>query len=139
MTEQEYMQKRVDNQIKWYSNKSSQNKKLYHRANSLVIICAALIPFASGFLKPDTGWLNYVVAGLGMLTAILTGLSALYKYQEKWTEYRTTCESLKHEKIMYETNTGPYETVEDKFKEFVFRVEQLISQENSKWNQYSSQ
>ena len=136
MNEQEYLKDRVDEQINWYSNKSSTNKTFHLWSKGLIIVFAALIPFASGFLKPDTSWLNYIIATLGMLTAILTGLSALLKFQEKWTEYRTTSETLKHEKFLFVTKAGPYDNEEESFKLFVSRIENLISKENSAWSQY---
>ena len=96
MTEDEYIKERVDDQIDWYSTKSGTNKNYHLWTKALVIIFAALIPLAAGFITPTTAWLNYVIASLGVLTAIFTGLSALLKFQEKWNEYRTTSETLKH-------------------------------------------
>ena len=59
------------------------------------------------------------------------------KFQEKWSEYRTTSETLKHEKYLYETKSGPYDNERtDNFKSFVVRIENLISKENSSWSQY---
>ena len=71
-----------------------------------------------------------------MSTAILTGLSVLLKFQEKWTEYRTTSEILKHEKFLFITKAGSYGNEEESFKLFVRRIENLISKENSAWSQY---
>lgn len=136
MTEEEYIKERVDDQIKWYSDKSSTNKLLHLWSKGLVIVFAALIPFAAGFITAVTIWLNYVIATLGVLTAIFTGLSALLKFQEKWNEYRTTSETLKHEKYLFKTNSGPYDGEEEAFKLFVSRIENLISKENSAWSQY---
>jgi hypothetical protein len=51
---------------------------------------------------------------------------------EKWIEYRTTTETLKHEKYLYFTNSLPYAN-DDTFVLLVERVERLISKENSRW------
>lgn len=136
MTEDEYIKERVDNQINWYSTKSGTNKNYHLWTKALVIVFAALIPFAAGFISPDTAWLNYLIATLGVLTAIFTGLSALLKFQEKWNEYRTTSETLKHEKYLFITKSGPYDKEDESFKTFVSRIENLISKENSAWSQY---
>ncbi|CAA0145596.1 conserved hypothetical protein [Tenacibaculum maritimum] len=106
MTEEEYIKERVDDQIDWYEEKSAVNKKYHLWTKGLVIVFAALIPFAAGFISEQTIWLNYVIAILGVLTAIFTGLSALLKFQEKWNEYRTTSETLKHEKYLFRTQAG---------------------------------
>ena len=136
MTEAEYITDRVDDQINWYSNKSSINKKLNLWSKSLIIIFAALIPFAAGFINNERLWLNFTIASLGVLTAIFTGISTLLKFQEKWNEYRTISETLKHEKYLFVTKSVPYDEKEDAFKIFVNRIENLISKENSTWSQY---
>jgi len=59
-------------------------------------------------------------------------MNSLYKYQENWVAYRSTCESLKHEKYLYNTKSTPYQG-KDSFNLLVQRVEMLISQENSSW------
>jgi|TARA_B110000037_G_scaffold137421_1_gene155579 hypothetical protein len=136
MTEEEYIKERVDDQIDWYGKKSATNKNYHLWTKGLVIVFAALIPFAAGFISEKTIWLNYVIAVLGVLTAIFTGLSALLKFQEKWNEYRTTSETLKHEKYLFRTEAGPYDGESEPFKFFVSRIENLISKENSAWSQY---
>jgi hypothetical protein len=136
MDEQTYIKERVDHQIKWYSTKSSRNKAWHLWTKGLIIVFAALIPFAAGFITPETKWLNYIIATLGVLTAVFSGLSALLKFHEKWEEYRTTSETLKHEKYLYLTKSGPYNNEEEPFKFLVSRIENLISKENSAWSQY---
>ena len=84
--------------------------------------------------RPRRRWRTILVV-LGVLIAGITGLLALYKFEEKWIKYRTTAESLKHEKFRYLTRTMPYDG-EAPFPLLVQRVESLISQENQDWSQY---
>ena len=70
---------------------------------------------------------------MSITIAILAGLLTAYKYHEKWIQYRSTSEKLKHEKILFVTNTGIY--AENGFKLLVERVEFIISKENSDWTQ----
>ena len=138
MKEDQYMKERVNDQINWYSKKSTRNKQLHLWMRGLVIVFSAIIPFAAGFVEtnPDFIYLNYIIGILGMLVAILTGISSLMKYQEKWVKYRTASETLKHEKFLYVTKSGEYKSQGDHFSTFVNRVESLISKENSLWNEY---
>jgi len=71
----------------------------------------------------------------GAIVAILSGLVSLFKFQEKWTNYRTTSETLKHEKYMFLTKTSPYHE-QDSLSTLVYRVESIISRENSDWNSF---
>ena len=135
MTEQEYIKSRVDNQISWYSKKASTNKLLNLGTKSLIIAFSATIPLLAG-VEFSAIAKNITLGVLGSLIAILSGLSGLLKFQEKWAEYRTTSETLKHEKILFQTNSGPYSEEVEAFKLLVTRIENLISKEHSAWSQY---
>ncbi len=139
MNEDQYIKERVDDQIAWYSTKSATNKTLHLWTKGLIITFSALIPFISGFLKSGPEYLDYVIGVLGMLVAILTGISELMKFQEKWSKYRTTAETLKHEKFLYSTQSGHYKDQERHFNLFVGRIENLISTENSDWSKIINQ
>ena len=131
MNEEEYLKNRLDDQIDWYDRKSAKNQKIYKMLQLILIVSAASIPFISGYVKvcPD---LSYVLGGIGVLIAAITSIISLYKFQETWTAYRTTCESLRHEKYLYLTKTNPY-VGKNAFNLLVQRVEMLISKENSSW------
>lgn len=135
MTEQEYIKTRVDDQIAWYGKRASVNKMLNHWTKGLIIVFSATIPLVAGLDFCST-LKNIILGVLGSLIAILSGLSGLLKFQEKWTEYRTTAETLKHEKILFQTLTGPYSEETTPFKLLVTRIENLVSKEHSAWSQY---
>ena len=105
---------------------------IQERLQLVTIVSAACIPFISGYLSSGPEFLKYFIGFLGMLVAISTAVNSLYKFQENWIAYRTTCESLLHEKYLYTTGTKPYD-VKEPFNLLVQRVELLISKENSSW------
>lgn len=134
MDESEYLENRLDDQINWYDRKSTKNQKNFKRFQLIIILSAAAIPLLSGYLgqQETSTYLPYIIGVLGFLVAIITALLGLYKFQETWTAYRTTCESLQHEKYLYLTKTNPY-SGKNAFNLLVQRVEMLISKENSSW------
>ena len=134
MTEEEYLKERVDDQISWYGKKSAINKRYHLWANISIIVFAALIPLFSG-LTNIIPWFIYPIAALGVMTAIVTGLSSLYKFQEKWTTYRITAEALQREKLLYKTSASPYDKNGASFNSFVHNVERIMNNENSSWNE----
>ena len=145
MTEEQYIIERVDDQIEWYEKKSATNKSRHLSFNVLIIVFAAFIPLISGFSDEISlavgDWPvapNLLVAVFGVFTSIFTGISALNKYQEKWTTYRITGESLKREKLLYQTRTIPYNTA-SAFNQFVRNIENLMSEENTIWTQIVNQ
>ena len=141
MNQEDYIEQRVDNQLHWYSAKSMINKKMHLGTRGLVIIFSAFIPFAAGFSEthPDHLYLNYLIGVLGMLVAIIAGVSALMKYQEKWVKYRSTAEALNREKYMFMTLSGNYQDEKDPFHLLVTRVENIIALENTMWSEFMNE
>jgi hypothetical protein len=130
----DYLAQRVEDQINWYSRKSLWNQRWFKRLRVAEIVAAALIPFLTAIPAPS-GWdMKYVIAGLGVLITVVAGILALYQFQERWTEYRATSESLKKEQFLFLTKSDPY-NVGDGFSMFVQKVETLISKENTNWSQ----
>ncbi|HGZ69863.1 MAG TPA: DUF4231 domain-containing protein [Nitratifractor sp.] len=135
MSEEEYIDSRLNDQIKWYSQKSAINQKYYKRLKLMEITAATLIPFLSGF-STQIPYVQWVIALLGVIIAIAAGVESLYKFQENWITYRATAESLKHEKFLYLTNSEPYDA-QNRFATLVSRVEHIIDKENKNWSIYT--
>jgi hypothetical protein len=121
---------RLEDQISWYDRKSSSNQKVYKRIKITEIIAAAVIPFLGALNPPNVGWWT---GALGVVITVLEGLLHLNQYQQNWIAYRSTCESLKHEKYVYIANASPYGGVEDARALLAERVESLVAQEHAKW------
>ncbi len=136
MNQEEYFKLRVDDQIDWYDKKSVTSQKLFKRLRLIELVCAAFIPLLAGYATQAKS-IQYTIGAMGLIVAIITGIIGLFRFQENWVEYRTTCESLKHEKYLFLTKCKPYDSA-DAFQFFVNQVERLISSENSKWSQHIS-
>ena len=135
MQEQEYIDSRLNDQIDWYSKKSLFNQKWYKRFRLIEIVFAAIIPFLAG-IGSDVPYHQIIIGVLGVCIAVSAGWSAIYKYHENWIEYRTTAETLKHEKYLFLGKCSPYDD-ENAYCKLVQRVEGLISKENSQWSSYT--
>ena len=135
---EKYIQERLQDQIDWYDRKSLEDQRTFKRFRKAEIIAAALIPFTSGITASIDNFLipGSIVTGLlGVAVTIFASTLALGRHQEHWIEYRTTCESLKKEKFMFQAAVEPYDG-NDAFSCLVQRVETLISKENTNWTQY---
>ncbi len=135
MDQKQYIDDRLDPQIQWYDNKSVKSQKWFKRLQVIVIAASASIPFISGYIDESTLCLKLLVGGLGLIIAAITAILGLYQFQENWLEYRTTCESLRHEKYLFLTGAEPY-NVDNSFHLLVERAEGLISKENTNWSSY---
>jgi Protein of unknown function (DUF4231) len=127
---EEVTQLRLQDQLDWYSAKSTQNKNLFQGLKMVTIISAALIPV---LVTSQIPYGTHVSAGLGVLIAIIEGLQQLKQYHGNWISYRATAEALKHEQFLYLAKAGPYVAAEHPQSMLAERVESLITQEEGKW------
>lgn len=135
MNKDDYIKDRLDNQIDWYDKKSVWHQRWFKKLQIFQLVCATLVPVLVNYITNESNWVRLVIAILGALIAIVSGVLSLYRFQENWLEYRTICESLRHEKYLYLTGTDPYNT-KNQFQILVYKIETLISKENSNWAQY---
>ena len=119
---------RLDEQIVWYDRKSASAKRWYLRLKVSQIVIAAAIPVSAAADAP-----SIVAAVLGSLIVVLEGFQQLFQFHSNWTTYRSTCESLKHEKYLYGAGAGPYAEAPDRDARLAERVEGLVSQEHAAW------
>lgn len=120
--------KRLEDQISWYDRKSRWSQRWHHGLKILEIILAAIIPFLAGInAKP------IITGGAGVLIVILEAMQHLFQFHNNWTNYRSTCENLRHEKYLWLAKAGPYLNIKNPNSVLADRIESLISQEHAKW------
>jgi hypothetical protein len=110
--------------------KSLNAQRAFKRIKVVEIVAAALIPFLAALNLTAVTW---VMGGLGFLVTVLEGLLHVNQYQQNWITYRSTCESVKHEKYFYLGKAGPYANATDPHALLAERIESLVSQEHAKW------
>lgn len=131
MEQTEYLKERLEDQILWYDTKSSYHQNHYKRWKRMQIILTAFLPLSTGLIGRFQ-WFSIMFGIIGVLIACIEGVLALGKHHENWIEYRSICETLKHEKYMFLTKTGVYKE-DEPFPYLVERVESIISKENINW------
>ena len=79
---------------------------------------------------------RWVLAAAGSVASVALAILALVKWQEDWLQFRGNAESLKKERALYETRTGPYRDLNDHdlVEALTFRTEELISREHQVWH-----
>jgi hypothetical protein len=134
VTEQQYLEQRLDNQIDWYERKGRRNRLWFLALRAFEIVLAAGIPLLTSVVrdKPDIGIL---LGSMSVAIAVIAGILALFRFQELWIEYRATAETLKREKFMFLAQSGPYASP-GAFGALVERVETLLAAESTKWTGY---
>lgn len=134
MTDKEYIIKRLDNQIAWYSKKSSVNQKWYKWLKRFEIILSISIPVGTMILWscPEG---KIIIAVSSAIVTLLGTWQSTFKYAEYWKSYRETAEVLKHIKFLYATHTEPYnsENPDEAYALLVQHVESVTCHENKIW------
>ncbi|HEY1594728.1 MAG TPA: DUF4231 domain-containing protein [Thermoleophilaceae bacterium] len=120
---------RLEDQIKWYGHKSAYSQQRYKAIKVGQIVVAALVPV----LAAVGGAPRWTLGALGAIVVILEGFQQLFQYQQNWIAYRSTCESLKHEKYLFVADAGPYARARNKDALLAERVEGLVSRETARW------
>lgn len=134
-----YLKNRVDDQMDWFDKKSSWNQRRYKIIKVTEIILAVVIPFLAGLSSSGESWIPITIGVLGVIIAACEGLQGLYHFNEKWIQYRTTREALLQQKMLFVTSSADYNGKrEESFRIFVERVENILSQENNQWKNYTS-
>lgn len=139
MDEKTYLKDRIDDQIDYYDKKSIKQKRWFYFSRFLSICLAASIPVLTGIVLKYPIILR-LISIIGGVIMVIDGFSSLTKVQEKWLDYRSITETLRHEKYMYLCHAGVYNISdkEDRFQQLVERAESIISQENINWANLNS-
>lgn len=119
----------LSKQIRWYDSKSASAQKCFKRIKIAEFAVSGAVPISAVTLS---GWFTAV---LGAIVVVLESLQQLYQWQHNWITYRSTCESLRHEKYTFLGRTGAYRNLdeEEARRQLIERVEGLVSTEHSKW------
>lgn len=121
-----YITERVDKQQEWFSNKSRLNKRYSNFITGATVVLSILVPCVISF----SGIFGKI---LSILCSILIALGSSFKFNDKWSIYRLTSESLKREKFLFLTKAGNYRYNDDAEPDFVESIEQIIYDSNDNW------
>ena len=128
----DYIETRLEPQMKYYSNKCASLQKEYYRLSIVSIVVNAIIPIFT-IATDSCFFVKYIIAGLSAVATITSSILLLRKTKDTWVEYRSTYEQLKREKIMFETGVGDYLS-QDK-ERFIINCENIMHNEHSVWSQ----
>jgi Protein of unknown function (DUF4231) len=120
---------RLEDQLDWYDRKSFAAQRAYKRVKLSQLIVGAIVPVIAALRVSPA-----VTASLAAFVVVAEGAQQLYQWQTNWVLYRSTAETLKHEKYLYLAAAGPY-SADDRQRVLAERLEGLVSQEHAKWTE----
>src|SRR5262245_18017396 len=99
----DYESECLDPAIAYYARRSVAAKRRFYVLQGLQLIAATLITVLAALDAPKP-----IVVFLGAAATLAAGFLALGNWQQLWIRYRTTAETLKHEKYLHLAKAGPY-------------------------------
>ncbi|WP_327096569.1 DUF4231 domain-containing protein [Nocardia vinacea] len=121
------MWQRLTDQIAWYSTRSRSAQRAYKLVKLAQVVIGATVPVIAALQAPAA-----VTASVAAVVVAAEGVQQLFQWHENWLNYRSTAEALKHERLMYLAESGPY-TRPNRRKILVQRIESIAAQENTEW------
>lgn len=134
-----YINERLEDQIKWYDQKSSSNQNRFKKCKWAEMALGGIIAVLTPAIT-NCELIKYLIAASSAGIVILVALHGLHNFHENWIEYRKTSELLKNEKYTYLNKAGVYKELSDdeRFILLVERCESIISHENINWANMNS-
>lgn len=126
----EYVEGRLGQYQGWYDRKAVKAKAVHLRMRTVSVVGGALVPV---LVNLDIPYARLIATVLSLIVVGSVSLESVYRYREQWKNYRSTEQLLGHERIYFETGTGPYANLGEReaFRLLVSRVERAIAYENS--------
>jgi hypothetical protein len=128
----DYMNTRLEDQIRYFDNNAMRNQKAYRRLKSGAIACSVLttLAIALSFTVPEPYKMYLGILAL-VSSALVLGTHQWEEFQNygaKWEKFRLVAEQLKAEKFLFKTSAGAYSSPDEaaNLREFVETVESII-------------
>jgi uncharacterized protein DUF4231 len=106
-SQDDYVNGRLEEQLKYHSNASRENKNKFYAYQFVIILTGTLVPIVN-VIGPIGDLLRLISSILGGIIVVFTGLLQLHKYQENWILFRSTQELLRREKFLYLNHAVDY-------------------------------
>jgi len=130
--QREYLRNRWLHEVCWFAKATRRSRRL-HLAVSMVAVFAGAITACTAGLSVfvDERSIRWLVAGLGVITAISAGLSSRFQYWDNWKRRSMTLERIKSEGRMFMLLAGRYKTFSTRgqaFRTFAETLERIVEQ-----------
>lgn len=126
---------RVNYNLKWYIYKARRAKTLYYIFNSIIIVLPLVLSFLNSFYSKDKNTvINFIMTVIPIFVSLLTSLSILFRFLDKWNNYRYTVSkaNLFLDKYIDYQN---YIDFDEKKKSLHIEFSEIIGEENKKWSE----
>jgi len=129
-----YAIRTADESYAWYRKAAIRARRAYRISEIAIVAISALIPVSAAALPGQ----NIITAALGSSVVIISGLKALFHWQENYFRFSHSREAVETERRKYRTGTPPYNDQESKATRLVQAVTQIEQAEMGQWLKIAS-
>lgn len=143
-----YLEKNISNQLIrnrlcnllcYYMKTASMCRSFYHISAALTILLPTLVTVVSSFSGMwSMSFINIFTAIVAGISAVISGFTTLFKWQEGWIRYRMASELLKRESVYYIGGIGIYEDPIQRDSRFLQEIERISTETSVKTNEQAS-
>jgi hypothetical protein len=119
----------ADGSYDWYRAHAIRSRRAYRISETAVLIVSAAIP-ATAAVAPHSA---IIPAILGAVAVILSGLRAVFHWQDNYLRFSGAREAVEAERRLYYTAAKPYEDVVTRDQILTASVSRIEQQEMSGW------
>lgn len=125
----------ADASYNWYRGAAIRSRRLFRMSESGALVLAAAIPVA-GAIYPGSA---VVPAVLGAVVVVVSGLRAIFHWQDNYLRFSAAREAVEAERRFYRTGSGPYADPATRDAELAAAVTRIEQDEMSGWVKIAAQ
>lgn len=126
----EYVERRWLSEVNWFAKATRRSRRSYFALSVTTLVSSAFTALLAGFAAgAQSDELRWIVAILGLISAVATGLLTLFQASPNWKRRSMTLEQLVSEGNQYFTHAGRYASIalgRTDLAVFVERIEGIV-------------
>jgi hypothetical protein len=119
----------------WYRSAAIRSRRMYRVLETAVLVVSAAIP-ATAAVDPHNA---LVPAILGAIVVVLSGLRAIFHWQDNYLRFSGAREAVEAERRLYNTGAKPYEDPATRDQVLAAAVSRIEQAEMGGWLKIASQ
>jgi hypothetical protein len=119
----------ADKSWEWYRTAAVRSRKSYRSAEVGALVVSASIPVAAVISPKDA----LVPAILGAVVVVISGLRALFHWQDNYLRFSAAREAIENERRLFRTRAKPYGDEATRSQTLVEAVSRIESEEMATW------
>lgn len=132
--EESLLDKRFAACLIWYIRNACKYRAGYYICTLASVIFPIVVATLNSFFCENPADMRGLTAALSTVASIAVVILTTFRFQEKWTKYRSAAEFLKRARMKYLLAKGGTDSVDSKIdEEFLQTIEKYMEAENEDW------